>query len=105
MTDEIKNKSGVVSLQEAKDRKKEKGGEMDVEFTLDDVFSIALETFEESLKDAEGFITITFDKEGTPEIVHAGELDMLRTLGTLEYLKGEVQNHAIMFDALVDEQE
>ncbi len=62
-----------------------KDPEMDIEEALEK----ALDTFESTLDDAKGFITITFDQNDAPSIVHAGDLDLLKTLGTLEFIKNE----------------
>jgi len=59
----------------------------------EDALELGLETFEEGLTNAKGFLTITFDEEGQPSVIHAGELDLIRTLGTLDYVKNELLNN------------
>lgn len=62
----------------------------------EDVIELGLETFSDTLTDATGFISITFDSEGDPAIVYAGVLDVIKTLGALEFIKNAVLNEDLV---------
>ena len=70
---------------------------------LPDALEAGLETFEDSLEDAKGFVTITFDTEGQPSVIHAGELDLIKTVGTLRFVENELLNNVLGIAELTEE--
>lgn len=87
MTDKTKDKGGIINLA---DKIKAIGASNESQpDEIEQALEIALDTFEGTLADAKGFITITFDQLDQPSIVHAGDLDLLKALGALEFIKNE----------------
>lgn len=66
----------------------------DKPLTNEQLLTLGTESFLQTLEDATGFITITFDETGQPEIIHAGNLDIIAATGTLEYAKNEILNNS-----------
>lgn len=60
---------------------------------VEDSMELGLSAFEDTLDDAKGFLTVTFDQDNQPSIIHAGELNLLQVVGSLEFIKNEILNY------------
>ena len=50
----------------------------------DELVNYGVEVFNEHIQDAEGFLAILINEEGTPAIVWAGDVDTISVLGSLK---------------------
>lgn len=62
-----------------------------------------VQAFHDGLENATGFIAISFNEDGNPHVVHAGDLDLLKTIGTLEFVKTEIQGSAYSIDDIFNQ--
>lgn len=63
---------------------------VDVEFeakSTEDYLALGVQEFGNQIAEAEAFLAITFDIDGTPQIIWAGDLDPFRALGAMEISK------------------
>lgn len=101
-TNDNHNNNKVVSLTDRVIQKKQAGKEDATQYAelLSDALDAGLEAFNDTIDESRGFITISFNSEdGAPSVVHAGEIDLIHTLGTLEFIKGElIKNAEQVFD-------
>jgi hypothetical protein len=61
------------------------------ELTPIDYLAMGVDALSDNLVEANGMLAITFNDEGTPNIVWAGRLDPVAVLETLEIAKREFQ--------------
>lgn len=52
-----------------------------------DFVDMGIEAFNENIQDATAFLAVTFDEDGDPSIVWAGDIDSYSAIGTLEVVK------------------
>jgi hypothetical protein len=80
------NKAKIVDLSKFS---KHNPDELDIEklSEADELFNKGIEVFNESTQDATGFLAVTITEEGTPQIVWAGDVDTITTLGAIEVAK------------------
>jgi hypothetical protein len=53
--------------------------------TNEEYLEKGMEAFIEASKESEGFLAVTFDDEGSPQIIWAGNLDPFKTLGAMQF--------------------
>lgn len=97
------NDDKVVSLKEVSDKKPSKEEKFNLDTaSVEDMVAKGFEDFKTHIPTATAFIGIVFNGDYSPEIVHAGEMDLLKTLGTLEYLKKELMDEPVQINNLFD---
>lgn len=88
-------KTPIINFTDAKQKLVEKAADANDDMVMDEVtnqelIQEGLEAFMANLpEDANGFLTIIFDKENNPTIVSAGDLNVFTTIGVLEFCKNE----------------
>jgi len=59
--------------------------------SIKEALELGMEAMEDAIdQGAKGFLTVMFDEEGNPYILHAGELDIFATMGVLDFAKMEL---------------
>lgn len=69
--------------------------DFDEEPSKEEVIERGSEIFLETLKEADGFIGLSFSEDGPPQVVYVGEMDLIKTLGLLEYVKNEILHESV----------
>lgn len=57
-----------------------------------------IESFNEVMEDGIGFLAIAFDSNQVPYIIHAGDLELVRALGSLEVMKQELLTNVFLLE-------
>ena len=78
--------------------KAKKTPEFDIDtLASEELLEKGLEIFVQELSNnGKGFLSIVFDQDNYPQIIWAGDIDMVASLGALELAKNELYTNAII---------
>ena len=86
-----------------KDLLKQKDTSMTENYDIASAIKLGVLEVQEAAEGKQALLTILFDKEGDAEVIQAGLLDTMTTVGYLEYIKMELFNTAMHNAVLTDE--
>lgn len=64
-----------------------------MEVTPEEAKQLGIDTFNELVEDSVGFVSIMFNQDNKPEVIYAGDLDLLTTMGTFDFVKNELMKN------------
>lgn len=99
--DETSNDNKIINFQEGVRNLISKSTKEEIEdrpATSEELLTMGIDAFLEQTEECQAFITIVFDKENNPSTVHAGDLDLINSIGALEYAKNQLLNSNFLFN-------